>query len=62
MLKVELEINNNTAHSCSPIEFLKRYIIQDAEYTVQDMSLKPNKSVVFNNPYAKITVKKIEQI
>jgi len=26
------------------------------------MRLKPNKSVVFNNPYAKITVKKIEQI
>lgn len=60
MIKVTLEIDNKTAHSCSPLEFLRKYILHEV-CIVQ--STKPYKGQFrFENNYAHITVKKIEQV
>jgi hypothetical protein len=60
MLKVILEIDNHTAHSCSPLEFLRKYILQDASDIVVES--KGKRVFHLTTPYAKIKVKKIEQI
>jgi hypothetical protein len=31
MIKVTLEIDNKMAHSCSPLEYLRKYILKDAK-------------------------------
>ena len=53
MIKVILEIDNKTAHSCSPLEFLRKYILLEA---------KDSAPRYFDTPYAKIIVTEIEQI
>jgi hypothetical protein len=60
MIKVTLEIDNKMAHSCSPLEYLRKYIIQEASDIV--VQSKGGKVSFFDTPYAKIKVKKIEQI
>ena len=57
MIKVTLEIDNHTAHSCSPLEFLQKFILRSAQDEYKGKEL-----AVYNTPYATITVKKIEQI
>lgn len=32
MIKVTLEIDNDTAYPCSPIEFIRKYVLRDAKY------------------------------
>jgi hypothetical protein len=59
MIIVKLDIDNKTAHSCSPIEFLTKYILQDAHLKVEEEG-KPYYTI--NTPYATITVKKIVQV
>jgi hypothetical protein len=56
MIKVTLEIDNKTAHSCSPIEFLKRYILKDTQ------AVPSKNKIILLNPYALIEVTEIEQI
>jgi hypothetical protein len=53
MLKVELLIDNKTAHSCSPIKFLEKFILLDA---------KEIGTGRYDTPYAIIDVESIEQI
>lgn len=60
MIKVTLEIDNNTAHSCSPLEFLRKFILREASDII--VQSKGGKVSFFDTPYAKIKVKKIEQI
>jgi hypothetical protein len=60
MLKVTLIIDNKTAHSCSPLEFLRKFVLLDAKEIKSqetEMSIRD-----YDTPYAKIKVKKIEQI
>lgn len=59
MIKVTLIIDNKTAHSCSPLEFLRKYILQDAEEIKSyetEMSIR-----AYDTPYAIIEVQRIEQ-
>ena len=58
MIKVTLLIDNNTAHSCSPIKFLQKFILHD----MTEIASNGKGSQIFSNPYAKVIVKKIEQI
>jgi hypothetical protein len=55
MIKVILEIDNKTAHSCSPLEFLRKFILFEAKQEF-------NGSRYFYTPYANINVIEIEQI
>ena len=55
MIKVTLEIDNLIASPYSPLEFLRRYILQDA-YSVK------SKDYDFITTCAKIKVVEIEQI
>jgi len=60
MIKVTLEIDNKMAHSCSPLEFLRKFVLLEAKEIKDfesEMAFK-----LFDTPYAEITVKKIEQI
>lgn len=57
MIKVTLEIDNKMAHSYSPLRYLKDYIIYGAENLVFTVN-----GTEIETPYAKITVKEIEQI
>ena len=59
MLKVTLEIDNKTAHSCSLLKFLEKYIFQNA--TCVDLTT-PGQYSAFDTPYAKIVVRKIQQL
>jgi hypothetical protein len=60
MIKVELLIDNNTTHSCSPIEFLRTFILQGA---IRKRLFDKNEDdpMTLINPYATIYVSKIEQ-
>lgn len=55
MIRVTLEIDNKTAHSCSPLEFLRKFVLLDAK-------AKFDGSQYFDTPYANIIVSEIEQI
>ena len=57
MIRVTLEIDNKTAHSCSPIRFLQKFILHDMTETDPI-----KKKTTFSNPYAKVVVEEIEQI
>jgi hypothetical protein len=60
MIKVTLEIDNKTAHSCSPLEFLRKFVLLDAKEIQShetEMSIR-----VYDNPYAEISINRIEQI
>ena len=62
MIKIELEIDNHTAHSCSPLKFLQRFILFDAtEINWKDCNVRTS-IAEFSNPFAKIKVTSIEQI
>jgi hypothetical protein len=58
MLRVTLEIDNHTAHSCSPLEFLRDYILQQ----VTEDIFTSNKVAWYQTPYAKIEVVEVEQV
>ena len=60
MLKVELEIYNHTAHSCSPIQFLQKYIFKEASEFIAVS--KGGRVANYWTPYAKIKAKKLKQI
>jgi hypothetical protein len=57
MIRVTLEIDNNTAHSCSPAEYLREFILQDARLIV----FNKEKHILLT-PTAVITVTELEQI
>ena len=57
MLKAEIYINNNTAHSCSPLEFVRKYILQDAVFC----GVNEDGNISYKNQYATILVKGLEQ-
>jgi hypothetical protein len=57
MIKVTLEIDNNTAHSCSPLKYLEKFILLDAKQTTNQDAYAQ-----YVTPYAKILVTEIEQI
>jgi hypothetical protein len=59
MIIVKLDIDNKIAASCSPIEFLTKYVLKDAHLKVEDES-KPYYTI--ETPIATITVKKIAQV
>ena len=61
MIKVTLEIDNKTAHSCSPLEFLRKFILLDAKTVIMDDKTWCAEEE-FDTPYAKINVIEIEQI
>lgn len=58
MLKVTIYIDNKTAHGCSPLKFLEKFILCNAQEIVQETG----SFVIYDTPHAVITVKKIEQI
>jgi len=61
MIKVTLEIDNKTAHSCSPLEFLRKFVLLDAKtISMDDKTWCAEEE--FDTPYAKINVTEIEQI
>jgi hypothetical protein len=60
MIKVTLEIDNKTAHSCSPLEFLRDYILFKAK-EIRDYETESSIRR-YNTPYAEISVNRIEQI
>lgn len=63
MIRVTLEIDNKTAHSCSPVEFLRKFILLDAKFIHWPIheELK-HKHDCLDTPYALINIKEIEQI
>jgi hypothetical protein len=64
MIKVTLFIDNKIAHSCSPLKFLEKFILLDAKEINRDNCFHRdgyNCVAEFDNPYAKILVKEIEQ-
>jgi hypothetical protein len=60
MIKVTLEIDNHTAHSCSPLKFLQTKILQDATETEKSKNCEGYAQ--YNTPYANILVSSIEQL
>lgn len=60
MIKVTLEIDNKTAHSCSPLEFLRKFILLGAN----EIHSKESDAciAIYETPYAKIKIITIEQI
>jgi len=60
MIKVTLEIDNKTAHSCSPLEFLRKFILLDAK-EIRDFETELSIRQ-YDTPYAEISVNRIEQI
>jgi len=56
MIRVLLEIDNKAAHSCSPLIFLTKFILQEAF-----LQGHHGTDVIINTPYAKIKVTNIEQ-
>ena len=58
MIKVTLEIDNKTAHSCSPLEFLRKFVLLDAKL----LERLPWTNWEFDTPYAKIVITNLEQI
>jgi hypothetical protein len=59
MITVKLDIDNKIAASCSPIEFLTKYVLKDAQLKVEEEG-KPYYTI--ETPIATITVKEIAQI
>ena len=59
MLKAKIEIDNYTAHSCTPLDFIKKYILKDSECIKYD---EKTKTAVYKNNYAIITLKNVRQI
>jgi len=60
MIKVTLIIDNKTAHSCSPLEFLRKFILLEAK----EVRIYETESSIrrYDTPYAEIFVNRIEQI
>jgi hypothetical protein len=58
MIIVKLEIDNKFAASCSPLEFLRKYVLLDATR----LDRINGEDERFSTPNAIITVAKIEQI
>lgn len=63
MIKVTLIIDNKTAHSCSPLEFLRKFVLLDATRLTKCIgnNLDGAFDYEFETPYANIEVQKIEQ-
>ena len=63
MIKVTLEIDNKMAHSCSPLEFLRKFVLLEAENrkVLCGINLGEKFDYEFETPYATIEVQKIEQ-
>jgi len=63
MIKVTLIIDNKTAHSCSPLEFLRKFVLLDAQKRKVIVGIEPGTEFdyTFETPYANIEVQKIEQ-
>jgi hypothetical protein len=63
MIKVTLIIDNKTAHSCSPVEFLRKFVLLEAENrkVLCGIELGGKFAYHFDTPYANIEVQKIEQ-
>jgi len=59
MIRVILEIKNKACHSCSPIEFVRKFILSETKVINPKAMIFPTE---FENPYAKIYIRKIEQI
>lgn len=59
MLKAKIEIDNYTAHSCSPKDFITKFILKDAELVKYS---KKYNIAIYKNNYAKITLENMEQI
>lgn len=59
MLKAKIEIDNYTAHSCSPKDFITKFILKDAELVKYS---KKHNIVIYKNNYAKIIFTNLEQI
>jgi hypothetical protein len=63
MITVKLDIDNKIAASCSPIEFLRKYVLREALITkVAEVDDESNPYYTIDTPYATITVKKIAQV
>lgn len=60
MIRVTLEIDNHTAHSCSPLKFLEKFVLLDATET-EASKYHARLQGEFDTPYAKILVTKLEQ-
>jgi hypothetical protein len=60
MIKITLEIDNKIAHSCSPVEFVERYILKDI--TKLDCGEPETCYELYINNYAKIKITEIEQV
>jgi hypothetical protein len=58
MITVTLDIDNNAAHSCSPIEYIRKYILQDATLA----TYVNTDTVIYKTPHANIVAREIEQI
>lgn len=59
MLKANIEIDNYTAHSCSPKDFITKFILKDAELIKYS---KKHNMAIYKNNYAQITFENMEQI
>lgn len=59
MIRVVLEIDNKISHSCSPLDYLKKYILKNIQYELFE---EQENSMVCDNYNAKILIKHIEQI
>ena len=59
MIKVVLEIDNKTAHSCSPLEFLRKFVLLDAK-EIRDYETESSIRK-YDTPYAEISINRIEQ-
>lgn len=65
MIKVTLEIDNKTAHPCSPLEFVRDYILKDAlPINFGNHGIVKGEQFYYNldTPYAIIKITDIEQI
>ena len=65
MIKVTLIIDNKTAHSCSPLEFLRKFVLLDAKAeNFGNHGIVKGEKFYYNldTPYAKIKITEIEQI
>lgn len=62
MIKIELEIDNHMAHGCSPVEYIRKYILRDA-IEVKDLKIfnKRKGFGKYTTPWASILMTKIEQ-
>ena len=55
MIKVTLLIDNKTAYSMTPMEFIVKHILKDVEVSNKDLT-------VSLTPYGTVMIKEIEQI